>query len=139
MSAVLSLADSRQPVPTVLVVDDEPSICKALTIALRRAGYEAVAAGSGEEAERQLRSVRVDGLVLDLRMPDVRGDVLFYSAVALQPHLAHATVFITGDVTERAAQLVAACSCPLVQKPFDLAQVLTAVEGVVPNRRSQSA
>lgn len=131
--------DPRAAVPTVLVVDDEPSICAALTIALRRAGYDALSAGSGEEAERQLRTRRVDGLVLDLRMPDVRGDVLFYSAVALQPHLARATVFVTGDVTEKAGQLVAACGCPLVQKPFDLDRVLSAVEQVIPNRRSRFA
>ena len=138
MSA-LPLSDSRQSVPVVLVVDDEPSICTALTIALRRAGYDAVAAGSGDEAEHQLRTRHVDSLVLDLRMPDVRGDVLFYSAVALQPHLARATVFVTGDVTEKAAQLVAACDCPMLQKPFDLAQVLAAVEKVVASRRNRTA
>ena len=139
MSAALSLPQARQATPVVLVVDDEPSICMALTIALRRARYEAIAAGSGDEAEGHLRARRIDGLVLDLRMPDVRGDVLFYSAVALQPHLARATVFVTGDVTEKAAQLVEACACPLVQKPFDLAHVLAAVEKVVQKRRSESA
>ena len=45
---------------SVLVVDDEPSICKALTIALTRAGYEAVAAQSGESAIAVIRSEHID-------------------------------------------------------------------------------
>ena len=139
MSAALSLSDSRQPVPVVLVVDDEPSICAALTIALRRAGYEGIAAGGRDEAESILRSRHVDALVLDLRMPDGRGDELFHMAYGLQGHLERATVFITGDVTEKAVQLVAACRCPLVLKPFDLTQVLAEVARMLPNRRSNTA
>jgi CheY-like chemotaxis protein len=35
----------RQPERVrVLIVDDEPAICKALKVALERAGYEAIAA-----------------------------------------------------------------------------------------------
>ena len=139
MSVALSLSDSRQQVPVILVVDDEPSICAALTIALRRAGYEGISAGGREEAESILRSRHVDGLVLDLRMPDGRGDELFHMAYGLQGHLEFATVFITGDVTEKAAKLVAACECPLVQKPFDLTQVLAEVARLVPNRKSNRA
>ncbi len=36
--------------PRVLVCDDEPQIVRALTVILRDAGYEAVPAGTGEEA-----------------------------------------------------------------------------------------
>ena len=123
---------------TVLGVDDEPSVRRALVIALTRAGYRLLDAGAGEDAERLLRRHRVDVLVLDLRMPDMRGDVLFHSAVALQPHLARATLFVTGDVTEKAQELVQACGCQAIAKPFDLAHVTAAVAGVL-QRRARTA
>jgi DNA-binding NtrC family response regulator len=121
--------------PLVLVVDDEPSVRRAIAIAFQRAGFAAIDVGGSEDAEHLLRTRRVDALVLDLRMPDMRGDVLFHSAIALQPHLARSTVFVTGDVTEKAMELVAACGCPMLSKPFDLHAVLDAVTSLLARQR----
>src|SRR4028119_1581984 len=57
----------------VLIVDDEPAICKALKIALERAGYEALTAQSGDSALTLLTFERVDVLLIGLRIPDTRG------------------------------------------------------------------
>jgi len=123
----------------VLIVDDEPSICRALTIALSRAGYEASAAHSGEAAHEVLRTERFDVLVLDLRIPDVRGDVLFHLAVSLQPHLREHTLFITGDVTERAQALIDDCQCSLLRKPFKLEDILAAVAALCPGQQASES
>ncbi len=120
----------------VLIVDDEPSICRALTIALSRGGYDAAAAHSGESAHSMLQADHYDVLVLDLRIPDVRGDVLFHLAVSLQPHLRRRTLFITGDVTERAQALIDDCQCPLLRKPFKLEDVLAAVATMCPGQQA---
>jgi DNA-binding response OmpR family regulator len=114
----------------VLVVDDEPSICRALTIALSRAGYNVRAVESGEVAHSLVRSEHFDCLVVDLRIPDMRGDVLFELAASLQPHLKHRTIFTTGDASERAQELLDACGCQVLQKPFDLNELLEMVERV---------
>ena len=111
----------------VLVVDDEPTIRMALGIALRGAGYDAVAVGSGEEAVALLRAEHFDQLVVDLRIPDLRGDVVFELAVALQPHLRYGTVLITGDDSDRAHALISACGCHPLIKPFDLADLIGAL------------
>jgi DNA-binding response OmpR family regulator len=116
----------------VLVVDDEPAICRALAIALQRAGCEAMTAESGEAALALLRTQPVDALVLDLRIPDMRGDALFHLAAALQPHLRRQTMFVTGDVTDRAEILIRACGVPWVRKPFILADVTDTVRALVP-------
>jgi len=116
----------------VLVVDDEPSICKALTIALVREGYDVLAAHGGEAAHALLAAERVDVMVVDLRMPDLRGDVVYHLASALQPWLTQRTVFTTGDISERAEEIVRACDCPLLRKPFTLAEALGAVRAVAP-------
>jgi DNA-binding response OmpR family regulator len=124
--------------PRVLIVDDEPSICRALIIALSRAGFDATAAHSGEHGHELVRQGRFDALVLDLRIPDMRGDVFFHLAVSLQPHLRGHTVFITGDVTERAQTLIDDCQCPLVRKPFKLDEVIAAVAAFTPPEQQAS-
>ena len=116
----------------VLVVDDEPSICKALEIALRRAGYDVVTVENGETATNFVSAERFDALLIDLRIPDMRGDVFFELAAAIQPHLRTATLFMTGDITERAAKLIAACNCPTLHKPFDLQDILDGLHAVLP-------
>ena len=123
----------------VLVVDDEPSICQALTLALRRAGYDALSTTSGESAHAILSAEHIDVLLLDLRMPDLRGDIVFHLAASLQPHLRTQTIFCTGDVTERAQRLIGSCGTPMIRKPFDLGDVLEAVEALLPRVQSRTA
>lgn len=123
----------------VLLVDDEPAICKALATALSRTGFRVSTAMSGETAMSVVRSENVDLLVTDLRIPDMRGDALFELASAIQPHLRTRTLFTTGDITERAQELIEACRCPLLRKPFDLKDLIEWVRAVQPKRKDQTA
>lgn len=123
----------------VLVVDDEPTICRALTIALRRAGYDVVAVEAGEQAHTLLRAEHFDFLVLDLRIPDLRGDVLFELAASIQPHLRYRTLFTTGDSSERARELIEACGCKLLQKPFELQDLTAELAKMAPRARDATA
>src|SRR3954447_12327949 len=123
----------------VLVVDDEPSICKALTMALSRAGYDAIAAQSGESALAIVRNEHVDVMLIDLRIPDMRGDVIFEVAAGHQPHLRYQTLFMTGDITERAHKLIAACKCHFLRKPFDLRDMTDAVAALAPRHAQDAA
>lgn len=116
----------------VLVVDDEPSICRALVIALQRAGCVALSATSGTAGIDLLRHEHVDVLIVDLRIPDLRGDVVVHYAAAIQPHLRGATLVITGDVTEDAETILDAVGCPYMRKPFRLADVLSTVFALAP-------
>lgn len=119
----------------VLVVDDEPAICKALTIALQRAGYDALSAQSGDSALALLANEHIDILLIDLRIPDTRGDVVFELAAATHPHLRHQTLFMTGDISERAHRLVTSCKCPMLRKPFELREMIAAIEQLTPRQR----
>lgn len=128
-----------KPAVRVLVVDDEPSICKALTMALSRGGYEALAAQSGESALAIIRNEHVDVMLIDLRIPDMRGDVIFDVAAATQPHLKYQTLFMTGDITEHAHKLIAHCKCHFLRKPFDLRDMTDAVAALAPRHTQDAA
>ena len=103
--------------PHVLLVDDDAAVAKALGTLLSRAGYRVCVAGSAREAEVQLDQ-RFDALVLDLRMPEMRGDALYYLACVRQPWLTDCTLFVTADITEQAEEIVRLTGCQLLQKPF---------------------
>ena len=128
---------SADPV-RVLVVDDEPAICRALSIALTRAGYLVTSAYSGDAALAVLSTQHVDVMVIDLRIPDTRGDVVFELAAATYPHLRNRTLFMTGDISERAYKLILSCKCPSLRKPFELKELIDAVHALAPPR-AQSA
>lgn len=59
--------------PTILVVDDEPSISEVVSIYLRRAGYQVVVAQDGQGALEALEREPPDLVVLDLMLPQVDG------------------------------------------------------------------
>ena len=139
MKNAVSRERGRYDTVRVLVVDDEPSICKALQIALTRAGIEARIAESGDAALDKLRTEHFDVMIVDLRMPDLRGDVLFELASAIQPQLRHCTLFTTGDISDRAERLIAACHAPMLRKPFDLADAIDAVRAMAPQSREEIA
>ena len=123
----------------VLLVDDEPAICRALSTAIARAGYRVTTATSGQDAIATVRSERVDILITDLRIPDMRGDAMFELAAATQPHLRTRTLFTTGDISERAQELIEACNCPFLRKPFDLKELLEWVRAATPTARDRTA
>ena len=108
----------------VLVVDDEESICRALFIALSRAGYDVRAVTSADSAAGLVRAEHFDCLITDLRIPDMRGDTLFELAASSQPHLRTRTIFTTGDGSEHARELLDACHSVVLLKPFDLDELL---------------
>ena len=62
--------------PTVLVVDDEPFICRSLSFVLRKGNYNVVEARNGEEALAAIRKHRPDLVFMDVMMPKVSGFVV---------------------------------------------------------------
>ncbi len=61
----------------ILVVDDEPMMCKIYSRFLKGEGYDVIAAPNSVEANELLKNDRVDLVLLDLCMPRVKGDVLY--------------------------------------------------------------
>ena len=58
---------------TVLIVDDEPQILRALQINLHAHGYQVLTAPNGAAALHAAQTQPVDVVVLDLGLPDMDG------------------------------------------------------------------
>ena len=121
---------SHDEAQRVLVVDDEPSIRGAVTSFLRSRGHAVDTVGSGTEALALVAQRRYDAILLDLRMPDMSGDVLYTELCQRAPSAAERVVFLTGDTqSESARGFLESTGRPMVSKPFlldDLAAVLFA-------------
>jgi len=127
---------------TLLIVDDEPVIARGLAALLGRRGFNVLTAMSGSVAREILSRQHVDGLVIDYRVADLRGDVLLAGAIAIQPHLRTHTVFLTGDISDTAHEVLSETGCPVVMKPFDtveLVRVLNDVMADLPQPQQGSA
>jgi DNA-binding response OmpR family regulator len=90
---------------------------------LRKRGYTVLIALTGRTAIDTVNGTHVDGAIVDFRIPDMRGDVLHAALVAIQPHLAKRTVFLTGDISDVVSEVLADSGCPIVLKPFDLGEL----------------
>ena len=65
------------PLPSVLIVYDEPDICMGLGDFLKHNGYTVRAVQAGHDALREVERGQIGVVILDLGLPDLSGlDVL---------------------------------------------------------------
>lgn len=112
------------------VVDDDSSVCKALSRLLRTSQMQVRTHGSGDEFLRSLELHEPDCLILDIRMPAMTGPELRQRL--LEDGHDIPIVFITAhaedEVTERN---VRAAGIEILRKPFDNQVLLDAIERAV--------
>ncbi len=116
------------PHATVLVVDDEPVVLRAVGRQLRSLGYEVLEAGSGGAALERLAQHRgaVDLLLSDVLMPGMNGPDLVRRVQALRPGTPVLLMSgYYGDDLPDSPSL--ALSVPLLRKPFTRDELAAAV------------
>ncbi|MFQ5610751.1 MAG: response regulator [Anaerolineae bacterium] len=59
--------------PSILVVDDDPTALKILGLALQNAGYRVILASHGQEALQKAGRQKPDLIILDVMMPEMDG------------------------------------------------------------------
>ncbi|HSF29249.1 MAG TPA: response regulator [Candidatus Tectomicrobia bacterium] len=110
--------------PTILIVDDEPSIASALTRLLTRAGYQAEVACNGQEALTACQRQAYTQILCDLWMPVLDGQSFYEALHRCQPQLCARVVFLTGDTLTPAGQaFLARTPVPVLAKPFRAEQL----------------
>jgi DNA-binding response OmpR family regulator len=108
------------PRPRILLIEDETTISVALGRLLDRWGFDTLASRTVSEAQALLACVAVDLVVIDFRLPDVRGDDFLAWLHEEHPELARRSIFITGDYGEQALTAIEATGRPYLLKPFEL-------------------
>ena len=123
--------DEQRTPRRVLIVDDEPSMRSAMSAFLRSLGHDVKVASGGFDARDLLANEKFDAILLDLRMGDVSGDVLYHELRSRDPRQAGRVVFVTGDTQSDAARrFLSEAGRPSLSKPFQLDDLATVIAAV---------
>jgi two-component system CheB/CheR fusion protein len=117
---------------TILLIDDEPGIHRALTQLLRRSGYAITTAANGQEGLAALEARPYDLILCDMRMPDLDGPAFYRELARRHPPLLSRVIFLTGDVLSPEAQaFFAEVHRPHLIKPFKAQEVRQLIQQVL--------
>ena len=115
---------------TVLVIDDEPVIRRALVERLDEEGFRAVGAESLAQARAALATESIDAALLDLKLRDGDGLDLLEEVRATRGNLPVIIVSAFGDST-RAIRAMKLGAFEYVTKPFDIDALLATIARAV--------
>jgi len=122
---------------TVLIVDDEEGLRRAVLNFLKRRGIDATAVGDGVEALRVLRERRFDVILSDVRMPGMNGRQFLERLRQEHPAMVSRLILSTGDsFAPDTVALLQESGVPSLVKPFDFAKLETLLREVVSARTS---
>lgn len=120
----------------VLIVDDDARVRSELEHALTRRGDTVLVATSGEQACDLLASHAFDAILMDLRMPAMSGQTLFYVILSQWPHLVpRLAVMSTGPDAEDQHEWLMLYSLPVIRKPFEVPQAVSMIDALTAERR----
>jgi two-component system nitrogen regulation response regulator GlnG len=123
-------------VPSILVVDDEQSICWGLARLGESLGHEVSAAASAEQALRDIRVRRPDVIILDVRLPGLDGLAAierFQEACGTVPII---VITAYGDL-QTAVDAVRHGAFDYIAKPFDIPKIKGALARALACRPGQ--
>ena len=118
--------------PTVLTVDDSPSVRQMIKIVLGQAGYQVVEAGDGAEGLAKAKAHSPAMVLADLNMPVMNGLELIVHLRQLPSMMGVPIVFLTTESDEAIKQKAkAAGATGWITKPFKPEQLLAVVSKLV--------
>ena len=121
----------EQPVGRLVVVDDEPNICRVLAALFERAGYKVVTYNhAGKALNAILEDPEFDAIITDLMMPEVSGIDLLKSL--RERGMDQPVLMITahGNV-DTAVEAMKVGAFDYVSKPFDAEEVRLKIERAI--------
>ena len=123
---------------SVLVVDDAPQICKALSDVLTASGYSVRTAPSGERALQIMESSEFDLIITDLKMSGMSGMDLIARVKERAPHLSIVILSGYGDMDDVIKAMRVGIT-DYLKKPFSIDEVLDVVKREVKKSQARAA
>ena len=107
-----------EQVPKILLIDDEPDSCKALSMLLSREGYRVESCNSGEQALPLLKKQSFELIISDLFLPGVSGIDILKQVKEAYPLTC--VILITGNASaETAVEAMKEGAFDYITKPFN--------------------
>ena len=126
--------------PVVLYVDDEETIGRAVARWFERRGHVVHVARTVDEAKRLLLHYSPDAIFIDVWLGAESGFELMSWIEDVRGHLADRVTFVTGELAEsRGRRVWRTLGRPVLQKPFDLAQLEAHAHAYLAAQRTSGA
>jgi len=119
-------------VAKVLVIDDDPSLLRALRVSLRAGGHEVITAVNGEQGMSQCALNAPDVIVLDLGLPDIDG-LTVCERVRQWSDVPIIILSASGSEDRKVAALNGGAD-DYVTKPFGMAELEARIRAVMRHR-----
>jgi two-component system nitrogen regulation response regulator NtrX len=120
--------------PSILIVDDEPSILQSLSGLLSDEGFEITTAANGYEALKIVDIESPDLVLLDIWMPGIDGIETLKEIKKNNPHIQ--VIIISGHGTiETAVKATKLGAFDLIEKPLSIDKVIVAINNALNFRR----
>jgi two-component system nitrogen regulation response regulator NtrX len=120
--------------PTILVVDDEPSILKSLSGVLTDEGFDVLTASNGYEALKVIDTSSPDLVLLDIWMQGIDGIETLKEIKKNNPQTQ--VIMITGHGTiETAVQATKSGAFDFIEKPLSIDKVIVSINNALNFRR----
>jgi DNA-binding NtrC family response regulator len=118
---------------TVLYVDDEVAIGRAVARWFERRGHEVHVASSVADAQTILDTCNPDVLFIDVWLGKESGFELLGWIEDVRPELTGRVTFVTGELADagQATRVWRTLGRPVLQKPFDFAKLGQYLDGAV--------
>ena len=122
--------------PTILLVDDEPRMLQSLRDLMVASGYKVVTALGGQEAVTRLKTLSVDLMLLDLKMPGFSGhQVMDYLD---EKGIETTVIVVSGETSfDSMSQVLRRRAYDYIKKPYAPDELLQTVENALDQRRLQ--
>jgi CheY-like chemotaxis protein len=117
--------------PTILVVEDDPRVRFLICEVLRREGHQVAEAGDGAEALELVRTQRVNLVITDFVMPKVNGLKFVEQLHSINPRIP--VIFVTGYLSVVAGKTLLQDVSEILEKPFELDALRSAVQRFLPS------
>lgn len=111
----------------ILIVDDNVSLCRIMLLILQSSGYNVTIANDGLEFLDYVRTEKYDFAIMDIRMPCMDGTKALSTLREYDSDLK--VILMTAyPVNTLAKQELVDKQCRLIQKPFDMTDILKLIE-----------
>lgn len=119
--------------PKIMIVDDEPDICRVLEFLLKKEDYDVVSVNSGEDALKKIEAERFDVVITDLTMGEVDGMAVLDRVKQSSPETA--TIMMTAfSSVESAVEAMKKGAADYIVKPFINEAVKLAVRKTIEHK-----
>ncbi len=107
---------------TILVAEDNVSLCRGLRMGLEKCGHSVLTVHNGEEALERIKKNDIDIMISDLKMPKMDGMALLKAVKNINPRVYVVIITAFGEV-QTAVGAMKAGAYDYITKPFSIDEI----------------